>query len=161
MYALSHFGMSPPRCIPGVLLLWAVGALAAEPGVTAHIVGGTVSSFENRSEGRLQLTAPDVFLFHSKGAGLRIPYNRIHTLEYGQRVNRRYAESVLISPVFLLSKSRKHFVTIGYVDDAGHQQALVFEVGKHDIRPVLAGLEAKTGRKVEYQDEEARKSGKG
>jgi hypothetical protein len=118
---------------------------------------------ESRTDGRIHLTANDAFLFEVKAAEntLRIPYDRIHTLEYGQRVNRRYVESVFISPVFLLSKSRKHFVTIGYIDEAGHHQALVFEVGKQEVRAVLAGLEAKTGRKVEFQDEEARRSGRG
>jgi len=33
-------------------------------------------------------------------------------------------------------------------------------VEKGDIRLVLAGLEARTGRRVEFQDEEARKTGK-
>jgi hypothetical protein len=61
----------------------------------------------------------------------------------------------------LLSKARKHFVTLGYVDAEGKQQVLVFQVGKGDIRSVLAGLEARTGRRVEYQDDEARKAGKG
>ena len=141
--------------------MWAVAALGADPGMPAHIVGGTVPSLESRTDGRIHLTANDVFLFEVKTAKLSIPYDRIHTLEYGQRVSRRYAESVLISPVFLLSKSRKHFVTIGYMDEAGHHQALVFEVGKQEVRAVLAGLEAKTGRKIEFQDEEARRSGKG
>lgn len=127
----------------------------------ARVVGGTVASLESRPAGRVQLTAQDVFQFRSGAAELRVPYDHIHTLEYGQRVSRRYAESVLISPVFLLSKSRKHFVTIGYTDENGDRQALVLQVGKRDVRAVLAGLEAKTGRKVEYQDEEARKSGKG
>jgi hypothetical protein len=76
-------------------------------------------------------------------------------------VSRRYAEAILLSPVFLLSKSRKHFVTVGYADADGKQQALVFRVEKGDIRSVLAALEARTGRRVEYQDQEARKAGKG
>jgi hypothetical protein len=38
---------------------------------------------------------------------------------------------------------------------------MVFEVPKGAIRSVLVSLEAKTGRKVEFQDEEARKAGKG
>jgi hypothetical protein len=37
----------------------------------------------------------------------------------------------------------------------------VFRVDKGDIRSVLASLEARTGRRVEYQDQEARKAGKG
>jgi hypothetical protein len=57
----------------------------------------------------------------------------------------------------LLSKSRKHFVTLGYTGSEGQQQALVFQVEKGDIRTVLASLEARTGRRIEYQDDEARK----
>jgi len=67
---------------------------------------------------------------------------------------------VLISPVLLLSKARKHFVTIGYLDGDGRQQALVLRVEKGDIRWVLASLEARTGRRIDYQDDEARKGRK-
>jgi hypothetical protein len=38
---------------------------------------------------------------------------------------------------------------------------MVFQVEKSKIRPVLVSLEARTGRKVQYQDDEARKAGKG
>jgi hypothetical protein len=64
----------------------------------------------------------------------------------------------VISPVFLLSKSRKHFLTIGYSGDDGKQQALVFRVDKNSIRSTLAALEARTGQKTQYQDEQARKA---
>ena len=76
-------------------------------------------------------------------------------------MSRRYAAAILISPLLLLSKSRKHFVTLGYMDQDGKQQAVVFRCGKGDIRSVLAALEARTGRRIEYQDDEARKAGKG
>jgi hypothetical protein len=52
-------------------------------------------------------------------------------------------------------------VTLGYVDAQGQQQAVVFRVGKDDIRAVLAALEARSGRRVEYLDNEARKSVRG
>jgi hypothetical protein len=48
-------------------------------------------------------------------------------------------------------------VTVGYTDLNGRQQALVFQVDKSDVRALLAELEAKTGRRIEYQDDEARK----
>ena len=99
----------------------------------------------------------DALAVRSGSASFRIDYARVNTLEYGQNVSRRYAAAVLISPVLLLSKSRKHFVTVGYEDADGKQQALVFRVNKGDIRSVLASLEARTGRRMEYQDDEARK----
>jgi len=74
-------------------------------------------------------------------------------------VNRRFAMAIIISPLLLLSKKRQHFLTVGYEDAAGEQQAAVFKVDKRSIRPVLAALEARTGRKVEFQDIEARKAG--
>ena len=120
-----------------------------------------MAQLPGKSEGSISLTEEEAFLFRTKKTILRISYQRINTVEYGQHVSRRYMEAVLISPILLLSKSRKHFVTIGYSDDQGRQQALVFRVSKKDVRPVLAALEARTGRKVEFQDDEARKSGKG
>jgi hypothetical protein len=84
---------------------------------------------------------------------------KIDTLEYGQHVSRRYAAAVFLSPVLLLSKSRQHYVTIGFMDGEGKHQALVFEFGKGDIRSALASLEARTGKRVEFQDDEARKAG--
>ena len=100
-------------------------------------------------------------LFRSEKTELTIAYQKINTIEYGQSVSRRYAAAILISPVLLLSKTRKHFVTLGYTDADGRQQALVFRVQKGDIRSLLAALEARTGRRIEYQDDDARKAGKG
>jgi len=134
---------------------------AAEPGVKVQVAGGTVPAIAAKASMRLDLTGADTLCFHYGKTDLEIAYRKINTVEYGQNVSRRYAAAVLISPVLLLSKARKHFVTIGYVDDEGKQQALVIRVEKGDIRSVLASLEARTGRRVEYQDGEARKAGKG
>ncbi|MBZ5726869.1 MAG: hypothetical protein LAP87_17970 [Acidobacteriia bacterium] len=142
-------------------LLFALTLPAAEPGVKAQFIGGTLAGVSARSSARLDLTAADELVFRCDKGELRVAYRKVNTVEYGQSVNRRYAAAVLISPVLLLSKSRKHFVTLGYVDGEGKQQALVFRVNKGDIRSVLAALEARTGRRVEYQDDEARKAGKG
>jgi hypothetical protein len=135
--------------------------LVGDPGSRAEYVGGTVAALPSKSEGRLNTTDQEAFLFRTRQTSVRVPYEKINTLEYGMRVNRRYAEAVLISPVLLLAKKRRHFLTVGYTDEEGRQQAMVFEVPKGAIRSVLVSLEAKTGRKVEFQDEEARKAGKG
>src|SRR5690348_594646 len=83
--------------------------LAGDAGVRAQFLGGTVAELPSKSEGRINLTDEQSLLLQAKNVNLRIPYRKISTLEYGQRVNRRYAEAILISPVLLLSKSRKHF----------------------------------------------------
>ena len=135
--------------------------LAGDPGGRAQYIGGTVAGLPSKSEGNINLTDEEALLFRTKQASVRIPYHKINTIEYGQRVGRRYVSAVLISPVLLLAKSRKHYLTVGYTDEQGRQQALVFQVHKGEVRSLLVSLEAKTGRKVEFQDEEARKAGKG
>ena len=93
----------------------------------------------------------------TSSATLRIPYAKINLVEYGQDVGRRIVLAWVVSPIFLLSKAHKHFITVGYTDDNGKQQAIVLRVDKRLVRSALATLEAKTGRTVTYQDENARK----
>jgi hypothetical protein len=138
-------------------LLLTLTVLAAQPGYQARLIGGTLPGLQAKSGARLDISGSDSLRLFNRNAEVRIDYNKIRTIEYGQSVSRRYAAAILISPVLLLSKSRKHFVTLEYDDAEGRQQALVFRVNKGDIRSLLASLEARTGRRVEYQDDEARK----
>jgi len=124
----------------------------------AMYVGGTVSTLTEKSEGKIDANA---FTFECKAVKLSIPYDRFSSIEYGQKAGRRVGMAVAISPVLLFSKKRKHFVTIEFTDDANKSQAAVFEIGKDLVRGTLAALEAKTGKKIEYQDDEARKSAGG
>ena len=127
----------------------------------AEYVGGTAPQMRIGAEGSIQVDDDHYFAFYSKKAHVRVEYEHINLIEYGQQVSRRVAIAVIISPLFMLSKSRKHFLTVGYTGEDGKQQALVFRVDKNDIRATLVSLEARTGLKVEYQDPEARKAGKG
>src|SRR5262249_12177874 len=124
-------------------------------------LGGTVSSLKEGEEGKSSAKDEKVFVFDSGKNRLEIPYDHIDSLEYGQKAGRRVGVAFAVNPIFIFSKKRRHFLTIGYTDADGKQQAGVFELGKDVIRVTLASLEARTGRKVEYQDEEARKSGAG
>jgi hypothetical protein len=141
--------------------LLAASAVAADPGVKTELVGGTLTEIVAKSTARLDYSGADEMVFHFATGEIRVAYHKVNTLEYGQTVSRRYAAAVLVSPLLLLSKARKHYVTVGYEDATGHQQVVVSRVEKGDIRSVLVGLEARTGRRFEYQDEEARKAIKG
>lgn len=143
------------------LLLALAFCAAASAQSHAQYVGGTAAQLGAGSSGSMEVGDDHFFAFYSKKAQVRVPYDQINLIEYGQQVNRRIAMAIVISPLILLSKSRKHFLTVGYADEAGRQQALVFRIEKGDIRATLVSLEARTGLKVQYQDEEARKSGKG
>ena len=145
------------KCLALVLALATTPAIAGELGGRAQIVGGTVNGLSASANGKVRTTDPDAFVFVTSATTLRIPYSRINLVEYGQDVSRRVVLAWVVSPIFLLSKAHKHFITVGYTDDEGKQQALVLKVDKGLVRSALATLEARTGRAVTYQDENARK----
>jgi hypothetical protein len=138
-----------------------ISTAAGKLGSRAQYIGGTRSDIAGNVEGWLEVSDKIYFVFQSKHTKVCIPYERINLLEYGERVDRQFAAAVLISPLLMLAKKRQHFLTVGFQDDDGQQQALVFKVNKDDIRMALVSLEARTGREVQYQDNEARMSGKG
>ena len=149
------------QCVWLLLLSGYGTAFAGDAGDHVHYMGGTISALPTKTEGFINTKGEEIFLFQSKGVTVQVPYEKINVLEYGQRVSRRYAEAVLFSPVFLLAKTRKHYLTVEFTDDQGRQQAMVFLVSKNDVRSLLVILEAKSGRRIEYQDDDARRGGKG
>lgn len=141
------------------MLVLGVGAALGQAKV--EYIGGTAAQIPAGASGAIAVNDARYFAFYSRKSNVRVAYEKINLLEYGQTVGRRLDLAIIISPAFLLVKKRKHFLTVGYTDEDGKQQALVFRVDKNDIRATLASLEARTGQRVTYQDEEARKAGRG
>jgi len=50
---------------------------------------------------------------------------------------------------------------LSYSDTNGKDQAAVLELGKDIIRTTLTIVQTRSGKEIEYQDEEARKAGRG
>ena len=135
--------------------------LSAVGGKNAQYVGGTMEGLKEGAEGTFSTAGTRDAIFDSDAGKASIPYASVTGLEYGQKAGRRVAVAVLVTPLALFSKKRKHYLTISYKDGAGKEQAGVFELGKDIIRTTLTVLETRTGKKVEYQDDEARKAGRG
>lgn len=152
-------------------------AFAGVDSKKAEFVGGTMKDkyFPNQKKNVAGLLKTDdekmlnfVYRLGAEEKVYSIPYDQILDIEYGQKAGRRVgaaiATAILLSPVglfLLFSKKRKHFVTIGYKDEEGKEQVAVFELGKGIVRTTLPILKARSGKEITYQDEEARKSGKG
>ena len=149
------------KVISVLLLLLFVLELPLFAGLGSHkamYVGGTISALKENTEGTVSAVDEKAFVFEHKDGKLSIPYGQVTSLEYGQKAGRRLGLALAISPLFLFSHKRRHFLTVGYLDDSKKQQAAVLELGKDVIQPTLTALELKTGKKVEYQDDESRKS---
>ena len=132
--------------------------LLAVDGDKAMYVGGTVAGVKEKAEGKLSTESASEMVFTSKNGSFTVPYAAIDSLEYGQKAGRRVAVAVMISPLALFSKKRNHYLTIGYKDKAGSDQAAVLELGKDIVRTTLKVIEVRSKKKIEFQDDEARKS---
>jgi hypothetical protein len=139
-----------------LLIVFCVSAaVGAVGGDKAMYVGGTIPGLAEKMEGKLATVSETELTFQAKGAGVAIPYAAISSLEYGQKAGRRVGVAIMISPLALFSKKRKHFLTIGYTDKNGKEQAGVFDLGKDIVRTTLTVLQVRTGKQIEYQDNEA------
>lgn len=156
-----------------ICFLFNAAAFAGIDGKSAAYIGGSTKDKDfpgakDSVEGKLDM-ADEVNLKFNWGRGsFAIPYDKIIDLEYGQKAGRRVgaaiATAILLSPVglfLLFSKKRKHYVTIGYHDGNGKEQVAVFELGKDIVRTALPTMEARSGKKITYQDEDAKKASKG
>ena len=104
-------------------------------------------------------------LSNTRAARLAIPYDRVNSLEYGQKAGRRVGVAIMVSPIALLSKKRKHFVTLSYLDESDKQQAAVFELGKDVVRVTLATWKpaqaVRLNTKTKKRKKRSRKLGEG
>ena len=149
------------RRIIAILLLCAIGAgtLPAEKvdRGEAMYVGGTIAGLPEGTMGRLETTSDKVLAFQSSKGNFEIHYENVTSLEYGQKAGRRLAVALTITIWALLSKKRKHFLTIGYTDANDKPQGVVIEIPKGTVKSTITILEVRSGKKVEYESEEARK----
>jgi hypothetical protein len=87
-----------------------------------------------------------------------IPASAVTEISYGQDVHRRVGTAIGLAVIsfgigamMLLSKSKKHFVGITWVD-GDKKGGFVVQCDKNDYRGVLLGLEGVTGKKAVDSD---------
>lgn len=142
-----------------LLLIWLLEATlpAKVSGEEMMYVGGTITSLPEATEGRADVKNEEKLIFTSEKGGFEIHYRAITSLEYGQKAGRRVGVAIAVTWVALFSKKRKHFLTIGYTDKDGKPQGAVLEIPKGRAKSLIITLEARSGKKVEYESEEAKK----
>lgn len=144
-----------------LLLIWLIvcpaPVLAAVRGKEVMYVGGTIKTVPEATEGTLDTDNDKALIFNSPKGQFTIPYDRITSIEYGQKAGRRLGVAVVITVWALFSKKRRHFVTLGFTDENNAAQGVVLEIPKGHTKTTLTILEVRSGRKVEYESEEARK----
>lgn len=100
----------------------------------ATYVGGSIPGLPDSAKGNIGTTDEQFFVFSSNSVEVAIPWEKINLIEYGQRAGRRIGLAIAVSPLFLMSKTRKHFLTLSFRDERDRQQALVFQLEKNHVR---------------------------
>jgi hypothetical protein len=138
----------------------------------AAYVGGTLPVFKSAVgpvKGTIRTSSDEALTFEAvapePAGAVTIPYTRVVGVEYGQKAGRRVGAAIgytiLAGPaglLALLSKKRRHYVTVAFTGDDGRPQVAVFEVGKDAVRSTLATVAARSGKTVVYQDQDARRA---
>jgi hypothetical protein len=122
--------------------------LTKEPtadGRKADLVSGSLKF--NREAKEIQFTS------QNGAPQLVIKYDAIKRIEYERASRPRYTEGILIAWPLLLTKSKKHYLTIQYMDSSGAGHYAIMRLDKSNCRDVIAEAEAQTGKKVERLDE--------
>ena len=137
--------------LAGCATLW-----AKVTGEEVMYVGGTIADLPEATEGVMDIKDSKKMTFSSDKGGFEIAYNSVKTLEYGQKAGRRVGVALVITVWALFSKKRKHFLTIGYDDAEGSPQGVVLEIAKGRAKTFITIIEARSGKKVEYESAEAK-----
>jgi len=82
-----------------------------------------------------------------------IPYDKIKSILYEKTSRPRYAEAILLSPFFLFSKTKKHFLTFQYTDENGNGKFMMLHMDKSNAMDIANAAEAETGLKVSREEE--------
>ncbi len=145
------------RLAAGAGLVGMTRLIAAVRGDEAMYVGGTMQAVPEKTEGHLNTSNEAFAEFVAKKGKFTIPYNGITSLECGQKAGRRLGVALAVSPIALFSKKRRHYLTVGFTDEKGEKQGAVFEIAKGKVRSVAGILESHSGKKIDFESEEARK----
>jgi hypothetical protein len=113
-------------------------------------VRGTWTDFKEGVEGKLELKDPKVakFVRGQKNKPVEIPYEKVTSLEYGQRAGRRIGATIgwgvttlgVAALPILLSKKRKHYFRVGYDDAAGAKQGVAPQLANDITRQTITVL---------------------
>jgi hypothetical protein len=117
---------------------------------------------EEKRDARLELDATNKILRvvdekngASKAMYLEVPYGSITKIVYERSAHRRYKAGILVSPWLLLTKGKKHWLTIEFRDVAKHPAGFASaQLDKDNYRRILTALSAATSLEIQEMIED-------
>lgn len=142
-----------------LLVVLAYGVLTslawAQTNAEAVYRQGRAAGLLENTRGKLDASAGDVLQFTWEKGSWKVPYAQIKTL-YVSLTRRPESGAVFGLPG--VGAKRKLLLSLLFVDDRGSNRNAVFFFPGAAPREFLQALEGRTGRKVVYETEEARRA---
>jgi hypothetical protein len=120
--------------------------------------GGSIADTKAGTGMRLIIDPNQVRLVRDKAEVITIPAAAVTEISYGQDVHRRVGAAIGLAVIsfgigalMALTKSKKHFVGLTWVD-GDKKGGFAMQCDKNEYRGVLAGLEGVTGKKAVDSD---------
>jgi PEGA domain len=125
--------------------------------------GGSVSTTVKPDDwdNKLTVTADAITLALKDGKTLTIPPKQVTSLSYGQEAHRRVGTAIGLAMIslgvgvlFLLHKTKLHFIGINYTDTAGKKEGVLLQGDKSNFRAIIVALQGVTGVPVSVSEKE-------
>lgn len=141
-------------------IVFPMSLLAADNGYKVMYDGGSFPDMKAGTGMKLYIDQNQIRLAREKNEGdvAVILASSVTEVSYGQDVHRRVGAAIGLAVVSLgigalmaLSKSKKHYVGLTWVD-GDKKGGFAMQCDKNDYRGVIAGLEGVTGKKAVNSD---------
>jgi len=114
----------------------------------------TYGTAKQGDKGKLVIDNKLIRFTTNKGAVyFSVPPKAVTDLFYSRVSGRRIGAAIVVSPLLLFSKGRKHYVTVSFNDGADLVGAVEFKLHKSNYRGVLRTLEQVTNQTMHYDQE--------
>jgi hypothetical protein len=152
--------MKTLRLFVTILLCFVIpmSLFAGDAGYKVIYDGGSLPDLKTGTNMHLLINGDHITFLNDKKEVVTIPASAITEISYGQDVHRRVGAAIGLAVISLgigalmaLTKSKKHFVGLTWVD-GDKKGGLAIQCDKNDYRGVLAGLEGVTGKKAVDSD---------
>ena len=152
--------MKTLRLFIAILLCFVIptSLFAKDAGYKVIYDGGSLPDLKTGTNMHLVINGDHITFLNDKKEIVTIPAAAITEISYGQDVHRRVGAAIGLAVISLgigalmaLTKSKKHFVGLTWVD-GDKKGGLAIQCDKSDYRGVLAGLEGVTGKKAVDSD---------
>jgi hypothetical protein len=112
-------------------------------------------SAEEGDKGKLLVDAENIRFVNKnkKHEYFSIPTNSVAEVFYSRVSGRRIGTAILVSPLLLFSKGKKHYMTLSFDDGEDIVGAVEFKLDKKNYRGVLRAVEQVSGVALKFDQE--------